>query len=142
MTAGENEGRDHSFVFKGEVVSGVGQGSFYLSQPLYKDQINALFGFQPFPGTLNIRISKELFKDVRSHALKNGPVLNGSRKGVGDEEQFFRVFSLPCQIEAEKVVALFPERSVHDDELELISPEELRKKLALKDGDPVEIRVN
>jgi len=142
MIAGENEARDHGFVLRGVVVSGVGQGSFYLSQPLYREQINALFGFQPFPGTLNIRISKELFRDIRNHALTNGSILKGSRKGVGEEEHFFRVFCLPCQIEGETVVALFPERSVHDDELELISAVELRKKLTLKDGDPVKIWVD
>ena len=41
----------------GAVVSGIGEGKYYMSLPDYKAQFKTILGFEPYPGTLNIRLA-------------------------------------------------------------------------------------
>ena len=45
------------FVFEGTVVSGLFEGAYYISREGYRGQIREKVGFDPFPGTLNVRIN-------------------------------------------------------------------------------------
>jgi len=48
-------GRDE-FILQGTVVSGIGEGRYYMSLAPYVQQFSEKIGFAPYPGTLNIRL--------------------------------------------------------------------------------------
>jgi len=46
-------------VLKGLLFTGLAEGSYYVSKEGYRKQFRSKLGFDPFPGTLNIRLRKE-----------------------------------------------------------------------------------
>ena len=49
---------DHMTIH-GNVVSGMGEGGYYICQDGYKSQFQSKLGFTPFEGTLNIQVDPE-----------------------------------------------------------------------------------
>jgi len=123
------------FRVKGVVCSGTGKGRKHLSKKIYKKEIKKYFGFEPFAGTLNIKVSKSLYNMILERTKKEGTLLAKKSKEHGN------VLALPCQIGSVKSLILFPERSIHKDVIEIAAPVELRKKLKLKDGDQVDVLI-
>ena len=140
MSTRNDSKKPFNMTFQGVVVAGIGQGKMYLSQALYRKQIAHLFSFVPFSGTLNIKITKSLYNKILNFVRENGSVLRGTdTKKEG--RRLFNVLAHPCKIEGLEAVALFPEKSIHDDEIEIIADVYLRVKLDLKDGDVVGIQI-
>jgi riboflavin kinase len=133
------EGKEAEIIIiEGEVVSGLFQGAYYISKEGYQRQIKAKLGFEAFPGTLNVRIKEEEYNKRRK--LERGPSI--SLNGFKDEEREFgaaRVY--PCIINDEEEGALIvAERSSHDySVMEIISPQYLRRKMELADGDKIKV---
>lgn len=44
---------------EGRVVSGMGEGAYYMSLEGYRKQFREKLGYEPFPGTLNIKLSDQ-----------------------------------------------------------------------------------
>ena len=124
--------------FFGEVVSGLFEGAYYISKEGYFNQIVEKLGFEPFHGTLNVRIKEEDYEKRRR--LERGEYirLEGFKDG---ERAFGAAHCYPCligdEVEGFLIVA---ERSSHDYSImEIISPHYLRRKLGLADGDKVKV---
>ncbi len=133
------EGKEAQTIeFEGEVVSGLFEGAYYISKEGYRRQIVEKLGFEPFPGTLNIRMSEEDYD--RRRRLERGEFirLEGFKDG---ERSFGAAHCFPCLINDEVEGALIvAERSIHDySVMEIISPHYLRRKLELADGDKVKV---
>lgn len=133
------EGKEAQTIeIEGEVVSGLFEGAYYVSKEGYHKQIVEKLGFEPFPGTLNIRIGEEDYDKRRR--LERGEYirLEGFKDG---ERSFGAAHCFPCMINDEIEGALIvAERSIHDyGVMEIISPHYLRRKLELADGDKVKI---
>ncbi len=134
-------GREKStLTFSGKVVTGLREGAFYISLPGYNKQFVALLGFEPFPGTLNLKLSGEDVEKKRELRLSEGMTISSfeqSRRTYGGAKCF------RAKVEGAYVAAaLSIERTHHDDTvLELISPHNLRRVLKLKDGDDVKVDV-
>ncbi len=123
----------------GTVTSGTGDAAGFMRKEGYFEQFEQKLGYAPFPGTLNIKVGPEQLSSVA--ALKDGPVILIEPFEEGGQE-FGMVTAYPAVLKGQKVAILFPERSRYGPEmLEIISPDNLRKKLGLKDGDKVEIVV-
>jgi len=123
----------------GEVVTGLGEGQYYMSLEGYRTQFEDKLGFTPYPGTLN------LILDDKSTVLRKKldedegiPI-----HGFGSQQRTFgggRCFR--ATIEGVRGAAILPDRSHYPDNvLEVIAPKNLRKVLRLKDGDEVSVRV-
>jgi len=119
---------------EGRVVSGLGEGRYYLSQTEYIVQIEKLLGFRPFPGTLNIRLSPG------SPALpeQSGRIINGFES---NGRAFGDVIVFPARIKNTECALIIPRRTHHRDAVEIIAAENLRNALGLNDGDAVKIKV-
>jgi riboflavin kinase len=133
------EGKEAQAIeFEGEVVSGLFEGAYYISKEGYHRQIVEKLGFEPFPGTLNVRISEEDYD--RRRRLERGAFirLEGFKDG---ERSFGAAHCFPCLINGEIEGALIvAERSIHDySVMEIISPHYLRRKMELADGDKVKV---
>lgn len=126
-----------AFEIKGVVVRGTGDGRYYLSMPGYRRQVKKLLGFVPYPGTLNLLVendSKAILQGMR------GMEVRGFKK---DGRMLGTANLYPCRI-ADKVdgAVIIPSRSHYGPEIiELIAPHNLRRKLKLRDGDRLRIRI-
>ncbi len=126
-------------IFRGAVFTGLREGSYYVSQDGYRKQFRAKLGFDPFPGTLNIRLKKEDLEDRR--LLEGYPSVY--IEGFQNEKRSYGPAKCYKAIVEEKVPAaiILPIRAHYgEDVIELISAEQLRKRLSLKDGDTVRVR--
>ena len=123
-------------LFKGKVVSGLGEGRYYTEQSGYVEQFNEKLGFVPFPGTLNVEIEYvernklRLLKDHRAINIDEFKTKNRTFGGV----RCFR-----ANINGSDGAIVLPIRSHYSNVLEFISKDFLRDKLDLKDGDGVKI---
>ena len=114
----------------GEVVSSMGEGSYYLRQKGYLDQINAKLGFSPYPGTLNIKTDDfPMAEPIEIPGFKT------------KERSFGSLKCYPIKIGQTEAAIVLPTRTHHKGILEIIAPVSLRRKLKLKDGDTVELEV-
>jgi riboflavin kinase len=120
------------------LVSGVGEGKFFLQLRGYKKQFEQLYGFKPYPGTLNLKATQNVFERFKLFPSK---VVNGFRTGG---RSYGLVLTYKARMTWDKqsfeCVAIFPEISRYgDDIVELIAPINLRKKMQLSDGDVIYI---
>ncbi|MFN4133826.1 MAG: DUF120 domain-containing protein [Candidatus Hadarchaeales archaeon] len=121
--------------FAGEIVSGLGEGSYYMRQPGYVAQIMKALGFAPYPGTLDVRLGDGAVKEI-----KELPGIEIS--GFTTKERSFGGAKLyPAKLGKVNGAIIFPLRSHHQDIAEFIAPNNIRQSLKLKDGDIVEIEV-
>lgn len=123
-------------VFKGNVVSGMGEGKYYTEQKGYADQFKNKLGFVPYPGTLNVEI--EYVERNKLRLLKNygGIVIDEFKT---KNRTFGSVLCLNATINNCKGAIVLPKRSHYSNILEFISPYYLREKLHLEDGGRVEM---
>lgn len=114
----------------GKVVSGLGEGKYYLSFEKYFSQIKSKLGFNPFKGTLNLAVDENGLIDFISSGKEI--TIEGFETA---ERNFGAIKCFPVLINGKVDGALvLPERSVHKNVAELIAPLNLRKKFSLKDG--------
>ena len=125
----------------GTVFSGLGEGAYYISMKGYKKQFLAKLGFEPFPGTMNLRLDSPVYRKVRRDLeTMKGIHIDGFKDGKSTfgGAECFRA-TLNGKVEGAVLVI---ERTIHDDTvLEIISPVNLRKQFRLKDGDPVTVTI-
>ena len=127
--------------FEGVVFSGLGEGGYYMSLEGYVRQIEEKFGFKPYPGTLNVRLTgrSELLKRVK---LDEYPSIMIS--GFSDGKRTYgSVRAYKASINGYRPAAVvIPSRTVHKiDVIEVIAPVNLREQLDLRDGDHVRVTV-
>ena len=124
----------------GSVISGLGEGRYYMSLPAYQDQFRRVLGKDPFPGTLNLRLSSAS-RDVKRKV--DGLPWTRIQGFVQDGRTFGDARTLLCRIRDIPCAIVVPGRSHYpDDVIELISPVELRAALKLSDGDLVTVEVS
>ncbi len=134
-------------VITGRVRSGEGDGERYTSLSWFRRAISRSYGFDPYPGTLNIEVSP--FSEVQNELVARGTVLVPPTTGVCCS--LLRPASLGKarrrQIAAgaggkkrESVVIVRPLLLGYEqDKIELVSPAHLRLTLGLSDADEVEL---
>lgn len=127
--------------FNGVLVSGMGEGKYYMSLEGYRKQFLRRIGYIPFPGTLNIKL-------IDSLSLKNRAKIESFRyqliDGFHDSERTYGwVKCYPVIINGNKNIRsdlLILERTHHDKNmLEIISPANIKKVLRLKNGNNVKV---
>ena len=130
-------GGDHLTV-KGKVVTGLGEGAYYLGREGYRKAFKELLGFEPYPGTLNVEVDP-LHRDRLTELREQQGLLVKEFQSEG--RTFGAVKCFKATLDGVEVAAIFPIRSHHTTVLEVISAQGLRKKLGLKDGQDVEVLV-
>ncbi|MDG6994783.1 MAG: CTP-dependent riboflavin kinase [Nitrososphaerota archaeon] len=126
----------------GTIFSGLGEGAYYVSLKGYKKQFVSKLGFEPYPGTLNLKLASAVDRKIRRElSTAKGIHIDGFKDGkrtFGGAECFKAL--LNEQIDGAVLVI---ERTSHDDSvLEIISPINVRQKFRLKDGDPVRVSIH
>ena len=134
----------HVIDFEGRIITGMGEGAYYMSLDGYKKQFKEKLGYEPYPGTLNIKLNSMLFVEAKKEMLKY-PSIN--IEGFSDQSRTFGwVKCYPASINDSKNInssILILERTHYDDSIiELIAPFSIKEQFSLKNGDYVKLKVN
>lgn len=126
---------------KGTLVSGMGEGAYYMGLKGYTKQFESKIGYVPFPGTLNVRLDNKIHQE----SIKQFEFLDGIKiKSFSDVKRTYgwvKCFSgkLNNSINCNLIIL---ERTHHDSSvIELISKVCIRKNAKLKDGSKVTIKI-
>jgi riboflavin kinase len=127
---------------KGTLVSGMGEGAYYMSLKGYTKQFMSKIGYVPFPGTLNVKLDKKMYQE----AIKQFEPLDGIMiEGFSDGKRTYGwVKCFPAKInQSINCQLIILERTHHDESIiELISEICIRKSGKLEDGSKVTIKVS
>lgn len=120
----------------GAVFSGGGEGRKYIEMSWVNQQIKQKLGFAPYPGTLNVMLSKE--STQRRELLEKTPSIKICPAEGYCTGALFKAFiyTFQCAI-------IVPDVPRYQKEvLEVIAPHNLREALQLEDGSKVTVTVN
>jgi riboflavin kinase len=130
-----------SVTLEGVVFTGLGEGAYYIGKENYRKQFIERLGFDPYPGTLNIKLTTDY--DIRTRKeLEAYPAIE--IQGFKNEDRTFGLVKCyPVIIENKVKGALITALRSHYDVsvVEIIAPVCLRKHLNLKDGHKVKLEV-
>ncbi|WP_420545969.1 DUF120 domain-containing protein [Nitrosopumilus sp.] len=130
-----------SLELEGTLVSGMGEGAYYMGLKGYTKQFKSKIGYVPFPGTLNVRLDQKIHQE----AVKHLEALDGIKiKSFSDGKRTYgwvKCFSAKINNSLDCVLILL-ERTHHDDSIiEIISNLCIRKVGKLKDGSKISITI-
>ncbi len=128
-----------SVTLEGTVFTGVGEGAYYIVKEHYRKQFQQKLGFDPYPGTLNLKLTSDYDIKTRTE-LETYPAIEV--EGFRNEDRTFGLVKCyPVMIDNKVKGALLSAMRTHYDVsvLEIIAPVCLRKHLCLKDGNKVKI---
>lgn len=132
---------EEEITLQGKICTGMGEGAYYMSRKGYRNRFPTMVGFIPYPGTLNIQLLEET-------SLKNFERLQRSpasfiKEFIEDERKFGRVFVWPTfLIIGDKKIPsalIRPDRTHHNNQIELIAKENIKDTYNVKDGDIVKV---
>ena len=131
----------YNMELKGSVISGFGEGAYYMSLKGYTKQFKSKINYIPFPGTLNIKLNQQRDSQVVQQladleGIMIEPFSDGKRT-YGWAKCFHAKLnnSINCEL-------IRLERTHHDNSvIELISKMNLRKTAGLKTGSKVRIKI-
>ncbi|MFC1486729.1 DUF120 domain-containing protein [Thermoproteota archaeon] len=130
-----------SIILEGVLFSGLGEGAYYVTKAGYRKQFMEKLGFDPYPGTLNIKLTTDY--DLKSLSeLETYPAVE--LEGFQDESRTFgSVKCYPAIINNKvKGAVIYALRSHYGSSvLEIVSPSFLRSSLKLKDGNKVKVEI-
>jgi len=130
-----------SITLEGVLFTGLGEGAYYVNRDRYRKQFIEKLGFDPYPGTLNLKLTTEYDMKTRSE-LETYPAI--VIQGFKDESRTFgSVKCYPTIINNKVKGAIISAMRSHYNSsvLEVIAPTFLRGKLKLKDGNKVKVEV-
>jgi riboflavin kinase len=130
-----------SVTLEGSVFTGLGEGAYYIAKEHYRKQFTEKLGFEPYPGTLNLKLTSDY--DIKTRMeLDAYPAIEVA--GFKNEDRTFGLVKCyPAIIDNKVKGALITALRSHYDVsvLEIIAPVCLRKQLNLKDGVKVKVEV-
>lgn len=129
---------DSSISLSGVVQSGLGEGRYYISRKFYIIQFQEKLGFIPYLGTLNMKILPSFESPLRRLRSSPGIRIEGFQT---EDRTFGPVKVFKAKVQGQNCAVIFPERTVYNDVVEIISDKYLRGEFDLKDGDTVGVSV-
>lgn len=134
------EGLPRTLAFHGRVFTGLGEGAYYVTLEGYRRQFRRLLGLDPYPGTLNLSLPPAEVDLRRQLRYATGLEVKGF---VDSKRTYGPVRCFKAEVSGGHAAAVLDIERTHHGEsvLEVISPDNLRKELSLKDGDSVSVTV-
>jgi riboflavin kinase len=128
-------------LLKGTLVSGMGEGAYYMSLKGYTKQFKSKIGYVPFPGTFNVKLGKKEYTEaIRQFEGMEGIHIDGYSDG---KRTYGWVKCFKAKLNSSFDCELIRlERTHHDTStIELISKNNLRKTAKLSDGSKITITI-
>jgi riboflavin kinase len=111
-----------SVTLEGTVFTGVGEGAYYIVKEHYRKQFQQKLGFDPYPGTLNLKLTSDYDIKTRTE-LETYPAIEV--EGFRNEDRTFGLVKCyPVMIDNKVKGALLSAMRTHYDVsvLEIIAP--------------------
>jgi riboflavin kinase len=129
--------------FEGRVVSGMGEGAYYMSLSGYRQQFQEKLGYVPYPGTLNVKLVDKVFRDARRGIGSYSAVFIS---GFSDSKRSYGwAKCYPAQINGgviKDAAVIVLERTHYDEStLEVIAPVSIKRIAGISNGDIIEIKL-
>jgi len=128
-----------SVTLEGTVFTGIEEGAYYVTKDGYRKQFIEKLGYDPYPGTLNIKLTSGY--DLKARAeLEAYPAID--IEGFKNENRTYGpVKCYPVLINNKAKGAILCALRTHYDTsvIEIIAPNSLRQQLKLRDGQKVKI---
>lgn len=119
----------------GKVISGIGEGSYYVMQPGYQKQFLKKLGFKAYPGTLNLEVNEE---DTFGFLASINPITIDGFKT--NDRTYGKLTCYKITIVQINGFIVIPERTKYGPDIfEIIAPVNLRDKLKIKDNSKVKL---
>jgi riboflavin kinase, archaea type len=119
----------------GVIEKGLGEGKYFMSMPHYKKEIKKKLKFNPYPGTLNLKVAKsqrDLIKKQKKIRIK------GYKKG---NKVFGGAYCCKASIEQIEGAIIAPDITKHKVILEFIAPVHIKSALKLRNKSKIKIKV-
>lgn len=128
------------YVLSGTVINGIGEGRYYMSLQPYRKQFLQHLGFEPYAGTLNIKLATPSISIRKKIETVEWISIHGF---VADGRTFGDVRCLSCRIGDIPCGIVVPGRTHYpEDIIEVIAEVGLRESLGLKENDMVNVEVS
>jgi riboflavin kinase, archaea type len=129
--------------FRGNVISGMGEGAYYMSLEGYRRQFREKLGYEPYPGTLNVRLTDQIYMNGRLELGKHPSIFIN---GFSDGTRTYGWVKCYCAIindgAIDNAAVLVLERTHYDDSmLEVIAPISIKQAAGIKNGDIIKVQV-
>ena len=122
-------------VLNGTITRGLGEGAYFMSMQHYKKEIKKKLGFDAYPGTLNLKVSKSQINSLK----KIKPIeIDGFKK---NKKKFGGADCYRAKIKSINGSIIIPHLTKHNDVIEFIAPIHLKSALKLKDGSKVKVEL-
>jgi CTP-dependent riboflavin kinase len=121
--------------FVGTVDTGQGNGKFFVEMPWVIRQLKKMFGFTPYFGTLNLRLTPESIQLCSYLTSQNGVMVKPEDGYLPGYLYKAMIFDITC------CVVLPDVPNYPKDLLEIVAAENLRELLNVKDGDVITVIV-
>ncbi len=130
-----------SVTVEGVLFSGLGEGAYYIAKNGYRKQFIEKLGFDPYPGTLNLKLTTDYDIKTLAEVEKYPGVELGGFKN--ETRSFGPVKCYPAVIKNKVKGAVVLAMRTHYDAsvLEIVAPVFLRGNLKLKDGNKVKVEI-
>ncbi len=120
---------------RGKIVSGVKKGAFFTQLDWVRSQCKEKLGFDPYPGTLNLEVEKEIVQELMKE--------KGVRL-VPPDPKFCEGRALRVSIGKQKGAIITPSEEVRvhgENVIEIMAPVRIKWDLGVEDGDIISIYV-
>jgi riboflavin kinase len=129
--------------FEGSVVSGMGEGAYYMSLEGYRRQFKDKLGYEPYPGTLNVRLVDQLYMNARRELGRHPSIFvdgfSDSTRTYGWVKCYRAIINDGA---VDNAAVLVLERTHYDDRmLEVIAPVSIKQAAGIKNGDRIKVQV-
>lgn len=132
---------EEEIILQGKICTGMGEGAYYMSRKGYRNRFPTMVGFIPYPGTLNVQLLEET--SLRNFERLQRTPANFIKEFMEDERKFGRVFVWPTflLIGDKKIPSALirPDRTHHNNQIEIIAKENIKDTYNVKDGDIIKV---
>src|SRR6187200_1374117 len=134
----------HVIDFEGHIITGMGEGAYYMSLNGYKKQFKEKLGYEPYPGTLNIKLLDQIFMNSRREISRYPSIFIN---GFSDNSRTYgwaKCYKANINegiVNNASVIVL--ERTHYDDSmLEVIAPISIKETIGIKNGDEISLKIH
>jgi riboflavin kinase, archaea type len=121
---------------EGRIESGLGKGAVFISVEYYKNKIKDNLGFEPYHGTLNLKVANESISKLKDK-FRIEPFIWEGKKYGGVDCYKASIENIDCAV---IIPDLTEHKNIeHKNILEVVASVNLKSKLNLADGDKVKV---
>jgi CTP-dependent riboflavin kinase len=125
-------------IIAGKIAGGAGEGAYFTQINWVQKQCQERLGFKPYPGTLNLEISREYLPIIESLNREVGIDL------ISPDPKFCNAKAFPVSLGNISGALIMPDEKVRihaKNIVEIIAPVNIKASLNVSDGDLISIAI-